>query len=443
MLLPDGRRLENTGPPASAVATRSGVRRRREPGRPESYTIGGVNVERLPIAPGFPAPPSRGRTGLVLTGGGARSAYQVGVMRAVADLLPRDAPTPFHVITGTSAGAIVAANIATYAAHYRTGAVALERVWRNFHVDQVFRTDTPSMLRAGVRWMAALLSVGRLASPPDSMFDNTPLRQLLERRIDFGRMRAALATGHLEALVISAAGYSSAQSFAFYESRVRPAGDAPSWPRGVAAELELDHLMASSAVPFLFPPVRMHGEYFGDGAMRQVTPLSPAIRLGADRLFVVGVRDNRKQAPLTARAASTPSFGQLFGFMLDTLFMDSLHAGVAQLERLNRLLAQSVVPNPEGLRHIDSLVIVPGADLGAIAARHARQMPRTVRALLRVMGAANSDGSQLLSYLLFESGYTRELIKLGYADTMARREELSAFLEPGVRQGAGAAVSAR
>ena len=378
----------------------------------------------------------------MLTGGGARSAYQVGVMRAVADLLPRDAPTPFHVITGTSAGAIVAANIATYAGHFRTGAVTLERVWRNFHVDQVFRTDAPNMLRAGVRWMAALLSVGRLASPPDSMFDNAPLRRLLERQIDFSRLREALATGYLDALAISAAGYSSARSFAFYESRVHPAADASPWSRGVRAELGIDHLMASSAVPFLFPPVRMHDEFFGDGAMRQVAPLSPAIRLGADRLFVVGVRHDHKQAPRKRDATVTPSFGKLFGFMLDTLFMDSLHAGVAQLERVNRLVAQASVPDPEGLRHIDSLVLVPRADLSSIAARHARQMPRTVRALLRIIGAADSDGSELLSYLLFESGYTRELIALGYADTMARRDEVVALLEPGVRTGAGIPASA-
>lgn len=392
-----------------------------------------MTAEASSVASEFLAPHPRGRTGLVLTGGGARSAYQVGVMRAVADLLPRGAPTPFHVITGTSAGAIVATGVATYAAHFRKGAVALERVWRNFHVDQVFRADAPSMLRAGVRWMAAVLSVGRLASPPDSLLDNSPLRRLLERRIDFGRVREALATGHLESLAISAAGYSSARSFAFYESRVRPAAGASPWPRGVPVELGIDHLMASSAVPFLFPPVRMHGEYFGDGAMRQVAPLSPAIRLGADRLFVVGVRGERQRVPLNADAAPSPSFGRQFGFMLDTLFMDSLHAGVAQLERVNRLVEQSSVPNADGLRHIDSLVLVPSEDLGGIAARHARQMPRTVRALLRILGAANGEGSELLSYLLFESGYTRELIALGRADAMARRDELAAFLGVALR----------
>lgn len=403
--------------------------------------MGRMKLESLPGASEFPALPTRQRTGLVLTGGGARSAYQVGVMRAVADLLPRDAPTPFQVITGTSAGAIVAANIAVYADNFRAGVVTLERVWRNFHVDQVFRTDAPSMLRAGMRWLAAMLSVGRLASPPDSLFDNSPLRQLLDRSIDFDRVRDALATGHLQALAVSAAGYSSARSYAFYESRVHPTAGTTPWPRGVAAELRLDHLMASSAVPFLFPPVRMHGEYFGDGAMRQVAPLSPAIRLGADRLFVVGVRGNDSQVPRTLDTGPTPSFGRLFGFMLDTLFMDSLHSGVAQLERLNRVLATSLVPNPEGLRHIDSLVLVPTADLSAIAARFARQMPRTVRTLLRIMGAAKDEGSQLLSYLLFESTYTRELIALGHADTMARRDEVAAFLDVSAQRDEEAAAS--
>lgn len=399
-------------------------------------------VTSIPLAPHL-----RGRTGLVLTGGGARSAYQVGVMRAIADLLPDGSPTPFHVLTGTSAGAIVATCIAAYAGQFRSGVVTLERVWRNFHVEQVFRADAMSMLRAGLRWMAAVLSVGRLVSTPDSLFDNAPLRALLERKIDFGRMRAALQAGHLEALAISAAGYSSARSFAFYESRLHPATPGAAWAPGVATELGHDHLMASSAVPFLFPPVRMHGEHFGDGAMRQVAPLSPAIHLGADRLFVVGVRGSHchpanpghgERAVPAADSARAPSFGRLFGFMLDTLFMDSLHASVAQLERVNRLVARSRDPSPEGLRHIESLVILPSADLGAIAVRHARRAPRTLRAVLRIMGATNGEGSELLSYLLFESGYTRELIALGYADAMARRDEVAAFLDSAVRAGPGA-----
>ena len=387
-----------------------------------------MTVESSSAAVALEPGPGGRRTGLVLTGGGARSAYQVGVLRAVADLLPRDAPTPFQVVAGTSAGAIVAAHVAAYSPHYRMGAVALERVWRNFRVEQVFRTDAPSMLRAGLRWMAALMSVGRLASPPDSLFDNAPLRQLLERRIDFDKVRAALAAGQLDALAISAAGYGSAQSYAFYERRGGQATGREAWPRGIAAQLGIDHLMASSAVPFLFPPVRMHGEYFGDGAMRQVAPLSPAISLGADRLFVVGVRARQPPAPASEGMATRPSVGQLFGFMLDTLFMDSLHASLEQLERVNRLLAGSSTPNPDGLRRLDTLVFLPAVDLGAIAVRHARRMPRTVRALLRVMGSRDGDDSQLLSYLLFESAYTRELMAIGREQVAERRDEVAAFL---------------
>lgn len=370
------------------------------------------------------------RTGVVLTGGGARSAYQVGVLRAVSRLLPREAPSPFQIVTGMSAGAIVAAAVACHASHFRQGVVALERVWRNFHVEQVYRADGFSMLRASVKWLLAFVSSGRLARPPESVFDSAPLRRLLMRHYDFQKMREAMDRGHLEGVAIAVSSYRTARSVAFYESRngigARPDG----WARLVPAELTVDHLLASSAVPFLFPAVRMHGDYYGDGAMRQIAPLSPAIHLGADRLFVIGVRDAAiDAAAATAPGANAPSFGQIMGFMLDTLFIDSVQSSLLQLERLNRLVEQSAVANPDGLRRIDSLVVTPRADLSQIAARHARSMPRTLRSLLRTMGAANVGGSELLSYLLFESGFTRELIALGNEDAWAKRDEIAAFLD--------------
>jgi NTE family protein len=328
-----------------------------------------------------------------------------------------------------SAGAIVAAAVACHAARFRQAVVALERVWRNFHSDQVFRADTRSMLRAGLRWLMALVSAGRLIRPPQSVFDSSPLRRLLERHYDFALMRAAMAAGHLDALAIAASNYRSARSVAFFESNASSADGAEPWPRGLRTELSVNHLMASSAVPFLFPAVRVEGDYYGDGAMRQIAPLSPAIRLGADRLFMIGVRNGPAPELIAATdRAPAPSIGQIIGFMLDTLFIDSLQTALAQLERINHLIEQSAVPMPDGLRRIAPLVIVPSADLSQIATRHARAMPRSVRTLLRTMGAANVGGAELLSYLLFESSYTRELIALGTSDTLARRDEVLHFL---------------
>ncbi len=364
----------------------------------------------------------------MLSGGGARGAYQVGVLKALAELMPPDGPVPFQVICGTSAGAITAAVVASHASHFRAGVVNLERVWRNFHVDQVFRADTTSMLRSGLRWTLAVLSGGWLVPPPRSLFDNRPLRELLERHVNFARIEEALEHGHLEALAISATAFRRALSVAFYATAHEQAPWLQSWRRGERAELGLDHLMASSAVPFLFPPVRMDGEYYGDGAMRQSAPLSPAIRLGADRLLVMGVRPAATSChDAGAREGLGPTFGQIFGFMLDTLFMDGLHTDLERLERDN-LLISCVGAERAGMRHIDSLLMVPREDFGEIAVRHAGEMPRSLRALLRTMGAANPGGGALLSYLLFEGGYTRELIARGYADAMRRSDELYDFV---------------
>ena len=379
-----------------------------------------------------PTVPAASRLGLVLPGGGARGAYQVGVLKAIAELLPRDAPCPFRVISGTSAGAIIAATLAAHARHFREGSISLERFWRNFHVEQVFRADTSGMLRSGLHFLLALLSGGWLVRPPRSVFDSRPLRATLQRHVNLARVRDALDHGHLDALAINASAYRTAWSVAFYEC----AGNLPAWQhtwrQGQPTELGYDHLMASAAVPFLFPAVRMGDEYYGDGAMRQVAPLSPAINLGAGKLLVVTVRDSRMRSALPPQSGGGeehgPSFGQLFGFMLDTLFMDGIQSDLERLRRDNALIAAVAGPVPEGLRYIEPLVITPREDFGLVAARHAGELPRAVRVLLRTMGAANTAGSTLLSYLLFESGYTRELIALGYADAMARRDELQAFL---------------
>lgn len=383
------------------------------------------------------------QVGLVLPGGGARAAYQVGVLRALADLLPARSPNPFPVITGTSAGAINATELAIHAERFRIATVNLERVWRNFQVGHVFRADIVSTLRSGLHWMLAGLSGGWLLPPPKSLFDNAPLRELLHANFDFDGIGRSIQAGHLKALAIAAAGYSSGRSVTFFEG----ASDCESWYRvrrsGESAKITLDHLMASVAVPFLFPPVMMNDEYFGDGSMRQSTPFSSAIRLGADRLLVVGTRNdrsnNRRVAP------RSPSFGQIFGYMLDGLFSDGLYSDLERLNQINDLIRNvgSVRTAQSVLKPVDLMVILPSRDLSEIARAHADSLPRTLRALLRTMGAMNPGGGELMSYLMFQGSFTRELIALGYKDAMDRSGELIEFLGGNRDAAAGATAALR
>ncbi|MET0382807.1 MAG: patatin-like phospholipase family protein [Burkholderiaceae bacterium] len=388
-------------------------------------------------------------TGLILTGGGARAAYQVGVLRAVARLRSEaGAPpgNPFRVFSGTSAGALNAAALATSADAPDAGLSRLAEVWENMHVEQVYRTDSFGIIRTGARWLT-MMSVGWAIARlrrlrPRSLLDNRPLHGLLEQMIDLQRIERLIAEGHFDALAVSASSYTSGIHVTFYES----ASELQPWIRSnrlaVRGPITLAHLLASSAIPFMFPaislPMSGANEWFGDGSMRQTAPISPAIHLGADRILVIGA--GRMREPGVGHRASArsayPSIAQIGGHALSSIFLDALAVDAERLQRINGTLA--LIPEEvrahASLRPVKLLLISPSERLDDIAERHLGAFPGSIRALLGAIGVregapggTGGNGAALASYLLFESDYTRELMALGEADTLLRRDEVLEF----------------
>ena len=371
-------------------------------------------------------------TALVLTGGGARAAYQVGVLLAVAKLSSNRRQNPFPILCGTSAGAINAASIACLADNFGKAVSVLASFWRNMHAGDIYRADPLGIGLSGARWLSTLTMGWLLRNPPRSLLDNAPLRELLSRHLDFRGIERSIANGALHALSISASGYESGDNINFFQGNP----DAQPWRRvqriGIRAEIGVDHLLASSAIPFIFPATKIHREYFGDGSMRQLAPISPAIHLGAERVLIVGAgRKNEHQE--RRRTDSHPSLAQIAGHALSSIFLDSLAVDIERMQRINRTL--SAIP-PEArktsdipLRPIRTLIISPSERLERIAAQNANSLPWAMKMMLGGIGGMNRRNGTLTSYLLFEKPYTRALIDLGYADTMARSQEVGDFLD--------------
>lgn len=369
-----------------------------------------------------------GGTAVILPGGGARAAYQVGVLKAIAEVTG-DGVNPFGVICGVSAGAINAAVLASHAHEFHTAVERLEHYWASMYCDRIYRTDAWSVMRTVCQWAISLPLGGRWVPHPRSLLDNRPLRHFLESVLNLDGIDRAIACKALRAVAVTASGYACESAISFYQA----APDVLPWSlerrRGEPARLSVDHLLASAALPLIFPAQRVGTEFFGDGGMRMMNPLSPAIHLGAERLLVIGTRDEQAARSPDERAPY-PSLGEIGGYLLDTIFMDTTVADLKRLQRINRTLA--LIP-PERkaeskLKHIDTLVIRPSLDLRDMTRRHVNDIPRAVRLLLHTLGGWGKDW-RLASYLLFGENYCRELIALGYSDGLAMRDQLHEFLK--------------
>jgi NTE family protein len=367
--------------------------------------------------------------GLILSGGGARAAYQVGVLRAIAESLPPGCHNPFHIICGTSAGGLNAAGLASHAHCLQDGITMLEDVWGQFRTEQVYRTDWPGVVHRAIRWLWTI-AFGRLRRDlPVSLLDNSPLRTLLDAHLPLERIQHAIDQGLLDALCITASGYSTGESVSFFQGAAHLDGWSRSRRVGIRTAISVDHLLASAAIPMLFPAVRVNREYFGDGAIRQHAPISPALHLGAERIMVIGVGGQFSKLE-REKALSYPSIAQIVSHILSSSFVDSLEADIELLTRVNRTigLIPEDVRHLSSLRPVDVMVITPSAQvLDTIAMRHADRLPKSIRMFVRGSEATQRSGSGVLSYLLFEAAYCQDLMQLGYADGCERKEELKKF----------------
>jgi NTE family protein len=381
-------------------------------------------------------------TGLVLSGGGARAAYQVGVLHQLAKWFEqenkREFDFPFKILCGTSAGAINAAALACAGRNFYQSTERMLKVWENFSSDQVFRSDSLGIIRTGARWLSALSIGWMLRKRPKCLLDNTPLSHLMHQLLHFRRLDEALENGTIHALAVTASSYSSGRSVTFFQTQKV----IESWARtqrvALPDRITVEHLLASAAIPFVFPAVKLNiegrMEHFGDGSIRQLAPISPAIHLGANRVMVIGSSQSDKDHTERVEIQNAyPSLAQIAGHAMASIFLDSLSIDIERLSRVNKTLGllPPEMATKTSLKPIELLVISPSERIDEIAARHTQDLPRPVRTLLSALGATEASGSSLASYLLFEANYTRELIRMGIADTIAKREEVYEFFHLG------------
>lgn len=368
---------------------------------------------------------ARPRTALVLSGGGARGAYQAGVLQGLVEIgVIGPTGSPFDIIVGSSAGSINAGMLAAHADALGAGVDRLSEVWSTIVASDVFRTDIRSLGRIGVRWAWDLSFGGALRRvQPKALLDTAPLRVLL-KQIPLARIDEHVKSGALYAAAVAATDLYTSNGYLFLHGDP----DIRLWKRSrwriERARLTIDHLMASSAIPIFFPSVRIDGRHFGDGCIRNTAPLSPAINLGAERVVAIGVQGPAAEEPRKRQAP--PTIAQIAGVLLDAVMLDAVESDVEHSGRVNRSVLSCRAPGAQSFRWIDVLWLRPSVNIGALAAELSDHVPPVVRYLMRGLGTDESI-TELLSYLLFDPAFTTRLIAAGRDDVHAARADILRF----------------
>ncbi|WP_413291545.1 patatin-like phospholipase family protein [Bdellovibrio sp. HCB337] len=372
--------------------------------------------------------------GLVLSGGGARGAYQVGVLSAIADIAQSSGiHEAFNIYTGVSAGAINATFLAAGADDFTTASKSLVDLWSQLTSDQVFYSDVASIGKIGLNWMKSASVAGFVGpTPGQALLDTTPLHNLLKDRLPFAKIQNNIDRGILKALAITAMDYQSSTAITFVQGKK----ELPDWQKSrrysEKAQINAEHVLASSAIPLLFPPVGVDQRFFGDGCVRNTAPCSPSIYLGAQKILVIGVRRQKGTAyeNRIMQSAKAPSIGRVLNVLLNSVMLDGVELDVERLERINSLIDQIPPGVHQGLTYkkVDFVWVSPSADIGEIAAQKHMKLPHIIRYLLKGLGSI-SETSEIVSYLLFDPSFCTQLIEIGYEDGMKQKEEIRRFLE--------------
>ena len=374
------------------------------------------------------------KTALILSGGGARGAYQVGVLKGLSEILPEKMKSPFDILSGSSAGAINCAHLATNMQHFSVAIEKLVYLWSQIKAEQVFKTDFLSLNKFSL----GLLGEKKL----NALLDTAPLRELISKNCDFTKIKKNLEAEFINSVIITANNYDSSSAISFIQTKDQShVFWRESRRKAVLAEINVDHVMASSAIPMLFPPIEIESQHYGDGCVRNSTPCSPSIRMGAEKLFVIGVRTqlstevNHPMQSQKKKAVSqqSPSMIKILNTLLNAVLLDSVEQDVLRIQRINQLAklvkqseSQVSVEDKMGLKEIPALCISPSQDIGELARQHAHHLPRLIRMTISAFGSLD-EASEILSYLLFEPNFCKSLIEMGYQDALVNKESIQSF----------------